>query len=191
MRYGIVVLIIIFFAIVGTIVLIGSTNKNTSSAKTARVTKLVDYENKDGSTITWTQQGRLLGEDQRKAIRVTVTRNKRTVEILSGYEERVERSEDFTNSPAAFSTFVRALDNANFGRERTVKQPDERGICPTGNRFVYRLTDNGSEVMRTWSDTCASADGPFGGAAVGAQLMQQLFKAQITDYQKFTSGVIL
>ena len=191
MRYGIAILIIIFFIIVGSVVLIGSTNKNSATTKAARLTKLADYDTKDSANITWTVQGRLLGEDQRRAVRVTVNRNKRTLEVLAGYEERVERTEELSNSPAAFETFVRALDNLGFGKERTVKQADERGVCPTGNRFVYRLVDNNSEVMRTWSDSCASADGPFGGGAAGAQTIQRLFQAQIPDYQKFTTGVIL
>lgn len=190
MKYGIAILLVAFFAIITAVVFVGRGN-NSAPAKAAKITKTVDYESKSTASLSWTQQGRLVGTDQRKAIRVTVTREKRTVEVLEGYEERVASSQEYANSPAAFSTFVRALDNANFGRERTVKQPDERGVCPLGSRFIYKLTDASKEVMRTWSDTCLVADGPFGGGANSAQLIQQLFKLQITDYTKFTSGVQL
>jgi hypothetical protein len=190
MRYGLAILIIAFLAIVGTVVLIGRGNNSSNPAKNARITKLADYENNERANVSWTIQGRIVGDDQYHAIRVTVNRSKRTVEVLSGYEERVERSEEFANNPAAFSTFVRALDNANFGKERSVRQPDERGVCPIGNRFVYRVTDASNEVMRTWSDTCLTADGPFGGGNT-APLIGQLFKAQISDYSKFTVGVQL
>lgn len=190
MRYLVAILVIAFLAIVGTVVLVGRGGNNANTTP-ARITKLVDFENKERASVSWTMQGRLVGEDQHRAIRITVNRDKRTVEILSGYQERVERSADFANTPASFAAFVRALDNLNFGRERTVKQADERGVCPLGNRFVYRLTDAGTEVMRTWSDTCQTADGPFGGGANAAQVIGQLFKAQITDYSKFTAGVIL
>lgn len=189
MRYILAILLIAFLAIVGTVVLIG--HGNSGSSKTAaRITKLVDYDTNDAASVSWTQQGRLVGEDQRRAIRVTVTRSKRTVEVLDDYEERVERSTEFTNSPAAFEAFTRALDAASFGRERTVRQADERGVCPVGNRFIYRLTDKSQEVMRTWSDTCTSSDGPFGGGNT-ANLIAQLFKAQITEYNKFIIGVQL
>lgn len=190
MKYGLAMLIIVFLAIVGTVILVSRGSNSSEPVKPARITKLVDYENSDSASVSWTQQGRLVGQDQRRAIRVTVTRTKRTVELLSDYEERVERSTEYPNSPKAFESFVRALDNASFGRERKVRQADERGVCPSGNRFIYRFTDNGKEVMRTWSDTCLTADGPFGGGK-SAQLIAQLFKSQITDYSKFVNGIKL
>lgn len=188
MRYGIAVLAIIFFAIVGTIVLIGRGNSKTSS-KPARVTKLADYDSKPSASVSWTWQGRLVGEDQRKAIRITVTPLTRKFEVLADYEQHVERTIEQVNTPVAFANFTRALDNYGFGRERTVKQTDERGMCPLGYVFLYRLTDGSKEVLRTWSDSCIASDGPFGGSS--AQLISQLFKAQITDYNKLAIGVTL
>ena len=188
MRYGLVVLVIAFFTIVTAAVFIGRGNSGSNAP--ARITKLAEYDDNDNASVSWTQQGRLVGEDQRRAIRVTITRNKRTVEVLAGYPERVERSAEFPNSSEAFAAFTRALDAANFGRERNVAQPDERGICPTGNRFIYRLADAGQEVMRTWSDSCRNSDGPFGGGTT-AGLIAKLFKDQITGYGQFVSGVRL
>ncbi len=190
MRYGLAILITIFLLIVGAVVFVGS-NNSSSPTTSVRNTKLADYENSDHARITWTQQGRLVGDDRRKAIRVTVTRSKRTIEILDGFAERVEQSRELANTPEAFSAFVRALDTANFGRERNVKQPDERGVCALGNRFIYRLTDSGKEVMRTWSDSCLRSDGPFGGGGNTAAQIASLFKAQITDYSKTVSGIRL
>ena len=189
MRYGFAIIVIAFLVIVGSVI-VATRGDGASAPSLARFTKLVDYENNDTANVSWTMQGRLVGQDQRRDIRITVNRNKRVVEILHYYGERVEQSAEYPNSPTAFAAFVRALDNASFGRERIVKQADERGVCPLGNRFIYRLTDSSEEVMRTWSDTCAAADGPFGGGKT-AQLIQQLFKAQITDYNKFTVGVSL
>lgn len=189
MRYGVVTLIIAFLAIIGTVVFV-SLNSGPAATSSARVTRLADYDGKDSANISWTMQGRLVGEDQRRAIRVIVSRETRSIEILAGYAERVERSAQYTNSPESFAAFTRALDVANFGRERNVSQPDERGICPLGNRFIYRLTDYSNEIMRTWSDSCQVANGPFGGDK-SARLIQQIFKDQIPDYIKFTNGVKL
>ena len=188
MRYGLAILVVAFLAIITTALIIGSSDSGTTSA--ARVTKVTDYENKDTASVSWTQQGRLVGEDQRRAIRVTITRNKRTVEVLAGYPERVEKSLEYPNSVEAFAAFTRSLDSAGFGRERRVVQPDERGVCPTGNRFIYRLTDSSQEIMRTWSTSCSNAEGPFGGGKTPG-LIAGLFKAQITDYSKFVTGVRL
>ncbi len=75
-------------------------------------------------------------------------------------------------------------------KKRMVKQPDERGVCPLGNRFIYRLTDSSTEIMRTWSDNCNVANGPYGGGNA-ASLITQLFRTQIPEYLKFTSGLQL
>lgn len=189
MRYGLGVLLVIFLVIVGAVVLFDG--DNSSSSKQLRNTQIVDYENKDRASVSWTQQGVLVGEDQRRSIRVIVTRNNRMVEVLDGYEQRVEKSQQYTNTPAAFSAFVRALDDASFGLERDVSEPDERGMCPTGNIFIYRLTDVGTEIMRTWSGNCSRAGGSFGGSTKNASLIARLFKAQITGYSDFVSGVKL
>lgn len=190
MRYGIGILVIAFLFIIGSVVLIGRiTRPSNTNTATSRVTKLADYTNNDAASVSWTMQGRLVGENEYKSVRVTVTKSKRTAEVLGGYGNRVEKSVEFANSPEAFATFTRALDNLGFGRERTVPVADERGVCPQGNRFIYRLTDGSKEIMRTWSDTCSPKDGPFGGRT--PNVIRELFRQQITDYNKFVSGIKL
>lgn len=189
MRYGLAILIVAFLAVVTVAVVVGG-NDSDSGSSAPKVTKAVDYENDDDAALAWTQQGKLVGEDQRQAIRITITRNKRQVEVLSGYPERVERSTEFANSPEGFAAFTRALDNAGFGRERTVTQSDERGMCPGGNRFIYEVKDAGQQIMRTWSDNCNRSNGTFGGGSTAGQI-GGLFKNQITDYSDFISGVQL
>lgn len=191
MRYLVAILAVIFLVILGTVLLFGGSDSNGGTSDPARVTRLAEYDSNDGASVSWTQQGRLVGDDQYRAIRITVTRNSRRAEVLAGYQERVERSVDLPNTAAAFETFLRALDNANFGKERKVKIADDRGICPLGNRFIYRLTDAGREVMRTWSDNCSNADGPFGGGPTGASTIRQLFMQQVPDYSNFSANVRL
>lgn len=189
MRYAVAVILIIVFAIVAIVFLGRATNTGTSrsNATASRVTKLADYADNDASSVSWTMQGRLLGEDQFRSVRITVTRHSRTLEILDGYKLVPTRQQDYGNTPEAFQAFTRALDLANFGKERDVKLADERGVCPLGNRYIYRLSEGGSEVMRTWSDSCLTSDGPFSG---NPTLIAQLFKNQITDYTKLTSGIV-
>jgi hypothetical protein len=189
MRYGISILVVAFLIIIGSVVLIGRGNNGSKTTTNARITKLADYANNDTASVSWTMQGGLVGEDQYKAVRVTVTKSKRTAEVLGGYGQRVEKSVEFANSPESFATFTRALDNLGFGRERAVALADERGVCPQGNRFIYRVTDGTKEIMRTWSSSCSTKEGPFGGKT--PTVIRELFRQQITDYSKFVSGVKL
>jgi hypothetical protein len=122
MRYGIGIILVIVFVIIASVFLLGrGNNSGSNTSELSRATRIADYADKDSTRISWTMQGRIVGEDQFKSVRVTVTRQTRTVEVLSGYEERTEKKAEYANTPAAYQTFARALDVASFGRERTVK----------------------------------------------------------------------
>ena len=189
MRYAVAVLLIIVFAIVAIIFFgRGNGSETRDSAAASRVTKVADYAENSSASVSWTMQGRVVGEDQFRSVRITVTPRSRTVEILNGYNQITERQQEFGSTPEAFRTFAKALDLANFGKERTVQIADERGVCPLGNRFIYRVSEGAREVMRSWSSSCQSTDGPFSG---NPSLVGQLFKNQITDYHKFMNNVQL
>lgn len=187
MRYIFVILVVAMLFIVGVLTLSNRGSKSGSAPNAPKSTKVTELADKPTTRVTWTQQGALVGEDQRKAVRIIVTPTSRTIQLLTEYEERVDRSEELTNTQTAFDTFVRALDQMNFGKERTVKQPDERAMCPFGSRFIYNL-DGSDTKLRSWSDSCTSADGTFGGSNTNAGDIRRLFQDQITGYNKFISG---
>jgi hypothetical protein len=185
MRFGIAAIVAAFLIIIGSVVIINSANDNTAPTVSARVTRLADYAENDAANVSLTLQGPLVGDDQFKAIRITINKSKRTAELLSGYAGRVENRVEFANSSESFASFTRALDNLSFGRERDVKQPDERGLCPQSYTYIYRVTDGSKEVMRTWSNACSPNEGPFGGKT--PEVIHELFRQQITDYYQFSS----
>lgn len=187
-RYIAAVLFIIFIGVVGTIVLIGrGRNKPAQTDNTPKTVHVADYVNNERSQVVWTQEGRLVGTDVRRAVRVTVTPSERKVELLEGYNQKVTKTAIFSNDKTAYTSFLLALENLNYGKERKVKQPDERGVCPLGSRFIYEIRENGENKLRLWSDSCVSAEGTFAGIA---PTTRTLFKAQITGYEKFISGTI-
>jgi hypothetical protein len=186
MRYAIVVILIIFFGVVGTIFLIGRGNRRNAVQNQPQVVHVADYVNDDASLVSWTMQGRIVGKELRRAVQITVTPSERRVELFEGYNQKVTKSLTLPNDTAAYTHFLLALENLNFGRERKVKQPDERGVCPLGTRYIYEVRSGSEQKSRLWSDSCASADGTFAGVAI---TIKQLFKNQIPEYEKFISGV--
>lgn len=150
--------------------------------------KLTEFATDTGSSVIWVQQGPVEGQDQRRSVRITISPSERRFEILSGYEESVERTQTFSNNNQAYEAFIQALNNAGFARERDVPLKDERGVCPLGNRFIYELKDDGDRKLRTWSASCNNAAGPFAGNSL---LTRQLFQRQIPDYNKQVRGVNL
>ncbi len=185
MRYILGVLAIIVIAIVAIFWLTPNSSK-TSKPKNAQVTKLADYATKD-SKVIFTAQGKVVGEDQFTAVRITVSQSTRTIDILKGYEGNVETSEQLANTQPAYDTFLRALNTTNFLATKPTPFSDERGVCPLGSRFIYEIQDSGKTVLHSWSTSCGTI-GSFDGSAV---FVRQLFQNQIPDYTGFVRGLQL
>ena len=150
-----------------------------------KVLKLTDYADKN-STVSLTTIGRMVGEENRRAIRVTVTPNERKLELLTGYEETVGSSQTFSNTPDAYTNFLSALNALGFTTARK-NTADPRGVCPTGNRYVYDLSQDGSHVSNLWQVSCDNS-GTFAGRGATTR---QLFQQQIPEYNKLVQSVKL
>ncbi len=189
MRYGIAVIIIALFAVLGVVLLVNRNNTTPNGTPTTNTVTLSDSNSSPSASISWTQQGRIVGNNQFSSIRVTVTPSYRRLEILNGYENQVLRSSEYQNNQDAYNTFSRALDLLKFGRSRTVSNDNVQGVCPFGNRFLYNFNANSQQLVNTWSDTCSTSDGTYAGS--NAASTSQLFRNQIPDYGRQTSGVTL
>jgi hypothetical protein len=142
---------------------------------------------KDTNRVSFTVQGKLVGEEERRAVRIIVTPSERTIEILQGYDETVIKTQTFSNKQSAFDTFLRALDNAGFDVYDKEINIDERGACPNGKRYIYTADFNDNSKLRSWSASC-SKTGSFQG---DNGIVRLLFENQIPEYPKFISGTRL
>jgi hypothetical protein len=184
--------VVLFFLTTMSILLVtrerGGPEQTTGQHATRRV--VLAKNAKPGTSVVLTTQGELVGEDERRAIRIKVSENERRLEILTGYNEAVERSFVFANTDKAYETFLIALDGAGYTKkfpEITVE--DERGVCPQGKRYIYEFKEYSQQVTRLWDTSCSSKQGQtFGGSS---SMVRQLFKAQIPDYIKLVKGVRL
>lgn len=186
MKYGLAITGVIIAAFVAIFLIV---RHNPSQPQNApKVITLSDYDNQNAS-LSMTVQGRVVGEDQRRAVRINVTPTERRIEILNGYEQTVSKSETYVNSQEGYVTFLRALSRAGFVKSRKTVIADFRGVCPLGNRFIYDLTTgNGDTVSSLWGTSCASTEGSMAG---NGPLIRQLFQAQIPDYTQQIAGVRL
>lgn len=178
MKYiiGVVAVVVALLLIIFALVRRPSTpNNGGQPAATVR-----DYATRPG-TASYTIQGKVVGENERQAVRISVSPEQRTIEILQGYDETVESREVFPNTESAYNHFIHALDRAGFGLERSAEAGDERGVCPLGNTYIYHLVSNSDEIVSTWSTTCSRNQGTFAG---NARLVRQLFQNQIPEYSR-------
>ncbi len=159
----------------------GSKSTKTKTKTTGSPTALTEYANRD-SKVVLTIDGRINGDDAHRSIRITVSRGTRMAEIIQGYQGNIISSQSQDNNPNAYDEFIRSLAKTGYGRERTSAVTDVRGICPTGQRYIFEVVDKNELVSRTWSATCSK-----GTSMASYTPVINLFKAQITDYSKFTS----
>jgi len=142
---------------------------------------VLSEEAKPGTSAAFTTQGQLVGENLRRSIRVKVSEEERRLEILAGYDEAVERSFVFANTPAAYETFLVALEQAGFTREVISRIEDERGACPLGKRYIYEFKEFSQLLIRLWDTSCGKSEGEtFGGDST---TIRRLFEGQIPDYR--------
>lgn len=146
---------------------------------------LPDYSN-TFAEVSLTIDGRVVGEDAKRSIRITVGQYQRRLDIITGYNGNIQETHTFTNSEQAYDIFLRAINGAGFllERELTPAAADERGKCALGQRYIYELNDSGEELSYLWTSSCGSKTGTLAGRN---STLQQLFKLQITDYSKLTS----
>lgn len=184
MRYiiGVLGFLLVIFLVVALIFGRGGNSNNQNKT----ITQMVDYADKN-SSVSLTTIGNLVGNDQRRAIRVTVTPNERRLEILSGYDETVSSLQTYPNTQEAYSNLLSALGNYGFNKKRATSITDPRGLCPTGYRYVYDLSQDGDHISNLWNTSCNDGSN-FAGKG---PIIRQIFQAQIPDYEKQTESVHL
>lgn len=160
--------------------------KEVSSPTKERV-DLTQYIS-EPSTVSYLVEGQLNAEEEHRAIRISISRNIRSIDVLSGYNGIILRTNSFPNTQTAYEEFIFALENAGFTNEQKSVYESEKGVCPLGKRYIYRLDGLGEEISRLWSTSCGSKQGSFGG---NASLIRQLFQNQIPDYSQITRGIQL
>jgi hypothetical protein len=184
MKYVLGIFGVIFVAILAIVLITRGGGKRAPTEKPL----VVAQEAREGVSAVLTTQGKLVGEDQRRAIRISIDQNERRLEILTGYEEAVERAQTYPNTHAAFEAFLVALDQAGFDSKRKTIIKDERGACPLGKRYIYELKEYSQDLLSLWDTNCGQQMGTFAGSKL---TVRKLFEQQIPDYRKQIRGVDL
>ena len=188
MRYFMGFLAFILIAILAVVLISRGGPNPQEGTRTGSPVMLSEISNSD-TVVRITMDGRITAQEKHHAIRITVGRTSRTVEVLKGYNYEVEQTKVYDNNIEAYSAFLHAIDKAGYTRPKpNVTQSDEKGVCPTGTRYIYEVLDNATEEMRLWSTSCSANEGTFAGKA---QLVRQLFRSQIPDYEAVTRGIRL
>lgn len=147
---------------------------------------LTDYDT-DTSRLRLIYDGRVIANEERRSLRITITSDERLFELLEGYDGVPVKRKSYPNTSAAYQNLVRAANFEGFATARDSNLgDDERGICPEGQRTVTELFDDGEVISRLWAASCNRKLGTLGG---DARALVKLFQAQIPGYRDLTSGI--
>ncbi len=184
MFVAVIVLLFIGFKVIKNLL----TGDKPSQTQTAKKVNLLSVPEKD-ETVQYMIVGPVTGDEQHQSIRIKVNRDFRTIEVLQGFDNEIIKSQETPNTLAGYEAFVAALNGAGFTK---TLPPEGRGSeeqdCPLGRKFIYETAPGTSDEFRSWSNSCSSKQGTFGGKA---SLVRTLFQRQIPDYSKYVADVRL
>jgi hypothetical protein len=136
----------------------------------------------------YTVSGPTVADEDYEQLRITISRNARTVEVLKGYDLKVEKTTTVPNTKEAYTAFLGALQAAQYSNKKAVITGDKLTTCVTGNKYSYELTLEAAKKVDTWTTSCARSHGNFAG---NVDATAQLFRAQIPKYGEATKGIKL
>ncbi len=146
---------------------------------------LLDYAGTN-AVVKMTIDGPEVSNQNHQSVQIVVNQYQSEINIISGYQGSVVSSKSYTNNQAAYAVFLRALDLAGYSKGNTnPSATDYRGFCPFGDRYIYELSDHGSDIEYFWSTSCGG-QGTFGG---NVATVNALFADQIPDYNTLTNNV--
>jgi hypothetical protein len=181
MRYITGILIAIGLVILTIILIIKAFSGGGGPANTPTQIDLNSYAS-TSAVMQMTIDGPVNADKTHNQIRVTVGRDETTLQILKGYQGSVVSTKTFANNQDSYTQFLHALNVAGFTKGNTDPSVrDERGYCPTGERFIFEAISGGQDVMRWWKTSCS--EGNFRGKS---DVVRALFKAQVPDYNLLT-----
>lgn len=187
LRRILTVVIIFTIIIFGFSWFIRKLSNRTTSPVLAPKTSLIDLSN-TSKELKFVTQGRIVGDETYREIRITVSRSSRVLEFVEGYENAVTSRTIFPNNEDAFKTFLSALSGAGFSNSKIYRnnQPAQ-GVCPTGQRYWYQIIDGAVFDQSLWGNSC-NATGTFAGKRSS---VSWLFQNQIPDYNNLTKNIKL
>ncbi len=172
----------------------GLLSSDGKAAADCPVSDLDEYATSD-TRVRLTMSGPIVAREENRPVRIIVDASYRQLHILEGYgDETIAERMRWENDLAAYQEFLAALEFEGFHQCRQPPgevDPDGEGACPKNHRMVvelFEINHPAEPVMRLWWADC---DRGIGTLAGNARTIEELFEAQIPDFETLTEGVEL
>ena len=186
-RGRLIIFLVTVFGVILLFVWLFSKLSPSTTAKTGSKAPIVltNYIDKN-SAVEFTIDGPVNSEELHRSIRITVGPGNREMDVIQGYQNTIINSKAYSNNQTAYDVFLRSLSIANFTKLNKSRITDDRGVCPLGDRDIYRLLNNDAQLLRSWTSTCG-----VGTTGSSSAVINNLFEQQIPDFNTLIRGVNL
>lgn len=147
------VIIMLFIAIFLIVRSGGNDARDAEVQETKR--ELTSYVGDDNASVSFKAIGPVTAPADHGEMVITVDNGATTVEFMQGYDGNVVASRTYYHSTQAFSEFLYALQGQGYTLgDDSEELADDKGFCPTGNRYIFSIQEGTDTVQRYWTTTC-------------------------------------
>lgn len=185
MRYFVGFLIAIGLIVLLIVLIFGGSHK-TAKVPTAPKT-LSSYSTTDAVAIL-TIDGPIIDPQDHNSVQISVSNVATTLTSYQGYDGQVVNQQSFPNSTNSYDNFLHALAVAGFTQGNSDPTlSNERGYCPTGDRYIFQLDQDGKHIERFWATSCGKPKTYNGNVS----LTLNLFETQVPKYNQLAQNLHL
>jgi hypothetical protein len=186
-RYFLGLLLVIGLLILLIVLIVHGGGKTKTTPGSSR--PLVSFVNSN-ATVSMEIDGPVNANSTHNQVLITVGSSSATIQARQGYDGDVVKSSTYPNTQTSFSAFLHSLQYAGFTEGNSASSlSNELGYCPTGDRYIFMVQQNGNTLERYWTTQCSnSTPHSFEG---NTSLVYTLFQAQIPDYSSVVQNLNL
>lgn len=145
---------------------------------------LISYANTDAE-VSLTIDGVINASQAHQQVQIIVNQNNVTFDQIQGYDGNIVNQKQFANSKNSYEVFLHALALAGFTEGDTSPAlSDERGYCPLGDRYIFKLSEGGNNLERFWATNCGGLKTYEG----DLNLTLDLFENQVPNYDSLAQN---
>ena len=178
---GIGLVIVLLFVVIALIMRSGGGDKVPETKR-----ELISYVDDDNFSVTLTTIGPSTAAQNHHQSQIIVSNQTASMEVSQGFDGNVIKTADYPMTTNAFGEFLSALNQAGYTKGSTAEDlKDDRGYCPTGQRYIFEAHDGSNGIQRFWATSCRGPKTYKG----NLNLTLELFRQQIPDFDDLTEDL--
>ncbi len=186
MRYLLGFLVALALIIIAVVLIVNGINqKPVNIAK--QLNSFASYAS-TGSQASLSIEGPITANQNHNKVIITVNASNVNLSITQGYNDRIINSQNFNNSENSYLAFLKSIFISGFTNKIKANgnYNSPVGLCPSGDNYIFSMTNNLSTVVNSWETSCVGSPHTFNG---NLNSILQLFELQVPSYQNYVNNV--